>query len=82
VLHQVTLAMLTASQGRRWQGRRTKAHPFACVKDENAASGGPGRRERGGRRLMGHYTISEKSRCQRWNTHAPTTTMTSATAPL
>jgi hypothetical protein len=53
VLDQVTLAMLTASQERRWQGRRTKAHD-QCAEDENAASGGPGRRERGGRYLMEH----------------------------
>jgi hypothetical protein len=45
--------MLTASQGRRWQGRRTKAH-VEYVEDENAASGGSGRRERGKRGLMEH----------------------------
>jgi hypothetical protein len=33
----VTLAMLRASQGRRWQGRRTKANR-QFVEDEDAAS--------------------------------------------
>ena len=53
VLCPVTLAMLRASQGRRWEGRRTKAH-LTCVEDEDASSGVTGRSERGKRHWSGH----------------------------
>ncbi len=52
VLCPATLAMLRASQGRRWEGRRTKAH-LTCVEDEDASSGVTGRHERGKRLLVG-----------------------------
>ena len=45
MLWPVTLAMFRASQGRRWQGRRTKAHPVRCFEDEDAARGVEGRRD-------------------------------------
>jgi hypothetical protein len=53
VPRQVTLAMLPASQGRHWQGRRRR-QGGAPVEEEDDARGVPGRRERGGRRLTGH----------------------------
>ena len=45
VLRPVKFAMLRASQRRRWEGRRTKAH-LTCVEDEDASSGATGRPER------------------------------------
>src|SRR2546423_11716499 len=49
-----TLVMLTASQGRRWQGRRTRGSGD-YVEEEDAASGVPGRRERAERARSGRY---------------------------
>jgi hypothetical protein len=37
---------VSASQRRRWQGRRRKAHASGCGDDEDAASGVAGRRDR------------------------------------
>jgi len=46
--------MLTASQGRRWQGRTTRRS--GDYVEEEDASGGPGRRERAVRGQSGHTT--------------------------
>jgi hypothetical protein len=59
VPRHVTLLMFTASQERRGQGRRTKAHRW-CVEDEDAVHGGPGRRERGKRCVTGHWVTCSR----------------------
>jgi hypothetical protein len=49
VLRPVTMAMFTASQERRCARTQDEGAVGFCVEDEDAASGGPGRRERGKR---------------------------------
>ena len=47
------VSMFSPSQGRCWQGRRTKLHGM-CLEDEDAASGGSGRAERDEGRVVAH----------------------------
>ncbi len=61
VLCPVALVMLRASQGRRWEGRRTKAH-LTCVEDEDASSGISGRLDRGKCYRSGHQPQTTSAR--------------------